>query len=172
LEKHFLRLAEREQVFWSHQAEGFVYPDEATREEIAASARKAKVELHGREDRKPGGAPEASCYELVQDRIAWDYDGNRRWAQENVERLCAGSSRPREPGRCFHHVMHGGVEWGRGTRWEWEHALALCAGTEDARKTVHCFSAKVREGTSWDQAVEACKTPLRPTPRGPAAGEG
>lgn len=62
LEKHFLQLAEREQVFWSHRAEGFVYPDEATREEIAASARKAKVELHGREDGKESLQDAAALY--------------------------------------------------------------------------------------------------------------
>lgn len=47
LEKHFLRLAEGEQVFWSHrELEGFAYPDEETMKAIASSARKAKVELH------------------------------------------------------------------------------------------------------------------------------
>jgi hypothetical protein len=47
LEKHFLRLAEGEQVFWSHRgSKGFAYPDEGTMKAIAASAQKAKIELH------------------------------------------------------------------------------------------------------------------------------
>lgn len=169
LEKKLLQLAEGEQVFWHHREKGFAYPDTETCEEVAAATRRAKVELDGGWPRPKGPAegpqhrsrPEETCYELVQDRIAWDYEGNRRWTKENVERLCAGSSRPREPGRCFQQVMHEGVEWGRGTRWEWEHALALCAGTDDARETIHCFSSKVHKGTSWDQAIEGCKQPLR-----------
>jgi hypothetical protein len=47
LERHFLRLAEGEQVFWFHRdLKGFAYPDEKMMKDIAASAKKAKVELH------------------------------------------------------------------------------------------------------------------------------
>ena len=47
LEKHFLRLAEGEQVSWFHRdLKGFAYPDEKMMEDIASSAKKAKVELH------------------------------------------------------------------------------------------------------------------------------
>jgi hypothetical protein len=47
LGKHFLRLAEGEQVFWFHRdLKGFSYPDEKMIDEIASLAKKAKVELH------------------------------------------------------------------------------------------------------------------------------
>ena len=47
LEKRFFRLAEGEQVLWSHrELPGFAYPDEETMRRVAASARKAGVELH------------------------------------------------------------------------------------------------------------------------------
>jgi hypothetical protein len=47
LEKHFLQLAEGEQVLWFHRKpKGFAYPDENLIAEIADSAKKAKIELH------------------------------------------------------------------------------------------------------------------------------
>ena len=47
LEKHFLRLALGEQVFWLHQDQkGFAYPDEKMVAAVASAARNAKVELH------------------------------------------------------------------------------------------------------------------------------
>jgi hypothetical protein len=47
LEKHFMRLAEGELVFWFHRyLKGFAYPDEKMMKQIACSAKKAKVNLH------------------------------------------------------------------------------------------------------------------------------
>jgi hypothetical protein len=47
LEKRFLRLAEGEEVFWFHRdLKGFAYPDDKMMTDIAASAKKAKVELN------------------------------------------------------------------------------------------------------------------------------
>jgi hypothetical protein len=55
LEKHFLRLAEGEEVFWFHRdLKGFAYPDEDTMKAIASSAQRAKVEL--RTPPEPSGA--------------------------------------------------------------------------------------------------------------------
>jgi len=39
------RLAEGEQVSWSHRIRGFEFPPRATRDEIEAAARKAKIRL-------------------------------------------------------------------------------------------------------------------------------
>jgi hypothetical protein len=48
LEKRFLLLSEGEHVGWDHgnQKHGFAYPNRKTMDDVAASARKAKIELH------------------------------------------------------------------------------------------------------------------------------
>ena len=135
-----------------------------------------------------GQAAAATCAEAVQGEIAWNYQGNTRWARGNVERLCRGAENSVEPARCFDRVMHGGVSRGEATRWRWQDALALCQGTRDADATVTCFERQV-VGHDWEEAVEACRpdpesdagarpvTELRQTPAavggdGAAAGEG
>jgi hypothetical protein len=45
LNKALSRLAEGEQVSWSHRIAGFEFPPKATRDEIGAAAKKAKIIL-------------------------------------------------------------------------------------------------------------------------------
>jgi hypothetical protein len=99
---------------------------------------------------------ESRCSSLVQGQIAWDYQGSTSWNPTNVENLCRGTLRPRQPGRCFNRAMHGGINWGGGTQWEWKNALNLCAGTDDADETISCFQSKIREGVAWPEAIRAC----------------
>ncbi|HEY8187305.1 MAG TPA: hypothetical protein VIF64_14620 [Pyrinomonadaceae bacterium] len=99
---------------------------------------------------------ESECFDLVQGRIAWNYEGNRSWSPNNIQNLCRGTSNPRQPGRCFYRAMHGNINWGGGTRWQWENALQLCAGTNDADETISCFQEKVRSGLGWSDAIRAC----------------
>jgi hypothetical protein len=97
------------------------------------------------------------CVNLVQGQIAWNYNGSKTWAADNVANLCRGSSNPTQPPRCFERAMHGGINWGGGTQWQWKNASDLCGGTSDASRTITCFQAKIRQGASWQQAIEACK---------------
>src|SRR5262249_21995399 len=62
--------------------------------------------------------PEAVCFGLVQDRIAWDYTGSRRWNPTNVRRLCRGTSSGPEPATCFNRVIAWGCQLGRGNPLE------------------------------------------------------
>lgn len=100
--------------------------------------------------------PEQVCQQAVQGKIAWNYDGNKRWAQANVERLCAGTAQGSEPGKCFQRIMHDGVSWGGGTRWQWANAVDLCEGTSSAARTIRCFEAQIRRGASWRDSIAAC----------------
>lgn len=101
-------------------------------------------------------APGGTCAAAVQGEIAWNYQGNTRWAEGNIERLCRGAENSVEPARCFDRVMHGGVSRGEATRWRWQDALALCQGTRDADATVTCFERQV-VGNDWEQAIETCR---------------
>ena len=103
---------------------------------------------------------ESRCFEAVQGKIAWNYEGNKNWARANVERLCTGAKpllRASEPAKCFQQVMYGGVSWGGGTRWKWQNAISLCQGSPNAAETVSCFSGKTAQGASWADAIKSCK---------------
>lgn len=101
--------------------------------------------------------PAPDCADAVQGEVAWNYEGDTRWASSNVARLCRGAKDSPEPARCFERVMHGGVSWGGGTRWQWENALALCRGTRDADATVRCFNRRIDADVGWREAIEACR---------------
>lgn len=110
---------------------------------------------------RPGpGAPaaEEACHGLVQGKIAWNYEDDKRWLENNVKRLCRGTAKAAEPATCFRLVMHGGIDWGGGTRWQWENAVDLCEGTHDAARTIECFGRRIRAGDRWQAAIRACET--------------
>lgn len=118
----------------------------------------------------PGPAGSGACAEAVQGRIAWDYRGSTRWAESNIEELCAGAEDSTEPATCFDRAMHGGLDWGGGTRWEWKNALELCRGTRDANRRIQCFERAIAAGTPWSDAIQRCRrSPV--TVRRPSPGE-
>jgi|GEM_PF-2370453 len=96
------------------------------------------------------------CQDSVQNKIAWDYKGNKRWAQANLDKLCANNTTD-QPAKCFNTVMHGNVNWGGGTQWQWGNATKLCSNTLNANRTVVCFKSKIKKGENWSSAISACK---------------
>lgn len=98
-----------------------------------------------------------TCADAVQGEIAWNYEGETRWAPSNVRRLCRGAEDSAEPARCFDRVMHSGVDWGGGTRWQWRNALALCEGSRDSDTTIACFRERIDRGQGWREAIAACQ---------------
>lgn len=101
-------------------------------------------------------SPAEACQRNVQGRISRDYEGSKSWDASSLQRLCRGTTRPGEPGKCFQNVMFGGVDWGGGTRWAGSNALDLCAGTSDANGTVVCFRSQLSRLGNWQQAIRAC----------------
>lgn len=108
--------------------------------------------------------PESQCRSAVQGKIAWSYTHQKDWDKNNLEALCRLTTQPREPGRCFQQVMHGGVDWGGGTTWLWQNALKLCASTNDADATIKCFSRRIGSGDDWSVAIDQCRRKV-PAPR-------
>jgi hypothetical protein len=98
-------------------------------------------------------APQPVCEGAAQDKIAWDYKGNKRWAQGNLDRLCKDATTA-EPARCFERIMHGNISWGSSTQWQWQNAIDLCERSTDAAWTVRCFQQKV--GLGWQAAIQRC----------------
>ena len=100
---------------------------------------------------------ESDCAKHIQDKIAWDSNGHTQWEQANINKLCQGTNKPKEPGECFNKVMTGHVKWGGGDKWKWENAIKLCAGTSDSEQTITCFQNRVQANTSWDEAILQCQ---------------
>ena len=100
---------------------------------------------------------ESDCAKHIQDKIAWDSNGHTQWEQTNINKLCQGTTKPKEPGECFNKVMNGHVKWGDGDKWKWENAISLCAGTSDSEQTITCFQNRVHANTSWEEAILQCQ---------------
>ena len=106
---------------------------------------------------------EATCHQIVQGKVAWDYEGNKLWAPGNLTSLCRGTFALTVLGRCFQRVMHRDVSWGGSTKRQWENATALCAGSNDGKMTVQCIQDQLRKGTNWQPATK--QAVRRPPPR-------
>lgn len=105
----------------------------------------------------PLAAHAGACADAVQGKIAWNYQGAKRWNPDNISRLCRSAEGSRQPARCFERVMHEGVNWGGGTRWKWSNAVSLCRGTRDAKGTIDCFEKRIASGMGWREAIDACQ---------------
>ncbi len=103
-----------------------------------------------------GAASSGKCAQRLQGKIAWNYDGNKNWADANMAKLCKGAKNSPEPALCFHRVMHKNVNWGGGTKWKWKNAITLCAGSKDATNTISCFKQGISVGKGWKEAAEFC----------------
>lgn len=97
------------------------------------------------------------CFNNVQGKIPWNKEKNMNWDPANVKQLCAGATKPTEPGACFLSVLDGQVNWGSSIEWEWKNIINLCAGTNDAQKTVGCFQQAVAKGLDWRDAILSCQ---------------
>lgn len=105
---------------------------------------------------------ESACIKNVQNKIAWDvnspYETAQKWEQPNLEKLCKGTTKPEEPGKCFHELMTGHVNWGTTDKWEWKNAISLCAGTDNSDQRILCFKDRVKAGEKWDAAIFQCQS--------------
>ncbi len=106
----------------------------------------------------PPPSPEQLCKDLLQNKIAWDYEGRKEWSVVNLERLCKGTTDGSQPPNCFDRVMHGGISWGDSTECQWQNAIDLCEGTGNAAPTITCFQNRIRKGNGWQEALSACQT--------------
>jgi len=104
---------------------------------------------------------EAACKEHIQGKIAWDptsnYTSAAQWDERNLSYLCQGTSSPKAPGECFHHVMTGHVSYGASDKWEYKNAIELCKGSDNAEATISCFSGKIKDNVDWKTAISQCQ---------------
>lgn len=97
------------------------------------------------------------CYDAVQGKIAWNYEGKTNWDSWNIDRLCRGKEHSTQPAICLEKTLHGGINWGGGTLWEWKNALNLCAGSAKADTTISCFQRAIQQNQGWKTAINSCK---------------
>jgi hypothetical protein len=133
-----------------------------TTEEQRAASTKVMVDAMKKQGANPylatAVADNKRCYNSVQGKIAWNYEGNTAWQDGNVNKLCAGAEKSDQPAVCFKEIMHSGVNWGGGTQWSWANAINLCKGTSNARASVICFKSAISEGKAWGEAISLCRT--------------
>jgi hypothetical protein len=49
----------------------------------------------------PAMTPEQTCESLVRGKVAWSQGGDTNWNQNNINRLCQGTSNPQQTVNCF-----------------------------------------------------------------------
>lgn len=92
-----------------------------------------------------GQNKEQMCHDMVQGRVAWSRNGDRRWQENNVRKLCAGTNNPRQTVNCFRQGIASHNDWSR--------AIAECASMGKASKRA------VEAGPIWNQADANKKCP-------------
>lgn len=99
-----------------------------------------------------------TCYNAVQGKIAYDYQGNTAWTPRNIDSLCKGYETTQEPATCFDLAMHGGVlNRDRSPAWNWQEAFGLCSRSSSYEQTILCFVKKrFDENFSRADAIEYC----------------
>lgn len=114
-------------------------------------------------------AAEQDCYNRVQNKIAWNYTGSKRWSDSNVKNLCRGTKNGAAPATCFYNAMFRGARWGKKSShtMNWVLATQLCKGTNNANQQINCLKSRIASNLSVQKAVSACdKNPnvTRPPP--------
>ena len=101
---------------------------------------------------------ERECYNRVQNKIAWNTQGNKRWTDASIKSLCKGTSVPAAPPQCFSTAMYRGVTWGQRPqhKMNWSLASQLCGGTNNAQTPINCLKTKVGQNWNLAKAVNAC----------------
>jgi len=98
-----------------------------------------------------------SCFNSIQNKIAWNYKGSKQWNPANIKSLC-GNTRSVEPAKCFNRIMHGGINWGGGTKWKYNNALNLCRQSQNASQTIACFRSENKQARGqWQKAINNCR---------------
>ena len=101
---------------------------------------------------------EKACFNRVQNKIAWDYNGHKSWSSDNIKKLCKGTRKSTQPPSCFSRAMFSGPQWGKNSthQMNWTLAVQLCAGTNDSNKKINCLKQKIAQKQSLTNAVKSC----------------
>lgn len=98
-----------------------------------------------------------TCFNAVQDRIAWSANGaSRRWAESNVRRLCNGAETSTQPARCFNAFMNEGRKADGLWPAQWPIGIALCTGVSSARQMDNRFACLQQASNRTAAAAEDC----------------
>ncbi|MGB0921663.1 MAG: hypothetical protein ACPG1C_10150 [Alphaproteobacteria bacterium] len=69
-------------------------------------------------DGNANGKEEARCHHMVQDRVAWNWKGDRQWNSANINDLCNNTQSAETTIICFEGVM--------AVRDDWRRAINAC----------------------------------------------
>ena len=57
-----------------------------------------------------------SCFDMVQNKVAWNRQGDKSWNPGNVNNLCEGALNPTAVVDCFSQAIIAHDDWARATR--------------------------------------------------------
>lgn len=65
---------------------------------------------------------EQNCFDMVQNKVAYDQLGTKAWNDDNIRNLCKGTTDPAATISCFTNIISSFNDWNRG--------IKECAGTQ------------------------------------------
>jgi len=72
---------------------------------------------------------EQRCSGMIQGKVAWNQQGNKKWGGANIKNLCAGTTNPSQTINCF--------KKGISTHNNWQKAIADCKGSGRAASSTN-----------------------------------
>ncbi len=57
---------------------------------------------------------EQNCFDMVQNKVAYDQAGSKAWNEVNIRKLCKGTTNPTATISCFTNVINNYNDWNRG----------------------------------------------------------
>lgn len=118
--------------------------------------------LHGSSPRPSSSstktAAEKQCFNLIQNKIAWDYSGHKSWSSANINALCKGTTNASQPPNCFSRAMFNGSQWGKKSshNMTWQLASQLCTGTNNSNQKIDCLKQKISQNQTLNASISAC----------------
>jgi len=98
-----------------------------------------------------------TCFNAVQNNIAWNHSGATSWNLSNVEALCKGNPTSREPADCFDMAMHK-IKWPDDQPWVWQDASRLCSGTRDMDPRLDCMMQQATSSAPRAASLKLCSS--------------
>ncbi len=103
-------------------------------------------------------AAEQNCFARVQDKIAWNYQGNKHWSNNSINNLCRGTTKAAQPPNCFSRAMFKGHQWGKkqSHNMTWTLASQLCTGTNNSDQKIACLKQNISQNKTLAASVNNC----------------
>lgn len=119
---------------------------------ITSSSRQRAVQTP---TRRPQSNNMSRCKAMVQNRVAWNRGGNTRWAENNLNNLCRGTTNPSRTIACFEQGIRQHGSWQRATR----DCKGSAPGYRPETSRPSGYTRDINAGPIWNQQDAETKCP-------------